>query len=164
MILRRTWTDSLDATKYGFTRSISINLPEAFNEAVGFYPIEGLAPEEMLLRTLSLILGLLISSILLFVTYFVSHRSYKDREKQSPFECGFDPKSSARLPFSLRFFLLGVIFLVFDIEIALLLPIPLAITTITSILVLSLFLFLFILIIGVIHEWNQGSLTWVYNT
>ena len=111
MISRRIWTDSLDATEYGLLRSISLlHLPEAFAEAVGFYPIEGLTPGGMLLRTFSLLLGLLISSVIIVVRYFVSHRSSKDREKQSPFECGFDPKSSARLPFSLRFFLLGVIF------------------------------------------------------
>lgn len=117
----------------------------------------------MLLRTFSLFLGLRISFILLLVTYLASARSWRDREKQSPFECGFDPKSSARLPFSLRFFLLGVIFLVFDIEIALLLPIPLRLLAPTIIFLRAIFFFLFILSLGVLHEWNQGSLTWVYN-
>nr|AQM40063.1 NADH dehydrogenase subunit 3 [Capnogryllacris melanocrania] len=113
---------------------------------------------------------LLLSFILLFICVIMmslastlSKKSINDREKSSPFECGFDPKSSARLPFSLRFFLIAVIFLIFDVEIALLLPtiiifywsnlIPWTLITIT---------FLVILLIGLYHEWNQGALEWAH--
>ena len=108
------------------------------------------------------LLAFFIVLALLFVRFRLSFRSSRDREKRSPFECGFDPKRSARLPFSLRFFLLAVIFLVFDIEIALLLPLPLGIVIISREILLVGFIFFVILLLGVIHEWNQGSLSWAY--
>nr|YP_010460070.1 NADH dehydrogenase subunit 3 [Hierodula chinensis]UUC04270.1 NADH dehydrogenase subunit 3 [Hierodula chinensis]UVU19748.1 NADH dehydrogenase subunit 3 [Hierodula chinensis] len=102
-----------------------------------------------------------ISFIVMMLTNFLSKKNIEDREKSSPFECGFDPISSSRLPFSLRFFLIAIIFLIFDVEIALILPmtiIPFSsnmlIWTMTSIL------FIFILTTGLYHEWNQGSLEW----
>lgn len=86
----------------------------------------------------------------------------EDREKGSPFECGFDPRSSARLPFSVRFFLLAVIFLIFDVEIALLLPLPfVAVKRYSVVSLIAVIIFLFVLIIGLVHEWREGSLDWV---
>ena len=104
----------------------------------------------------------LIAVILLFiVAKILFTRSIIDREKTSPFECGFDPKNNARVAFSLRFFLLAIIFIVFDIEIVLLIPTPL----LTSILnssesIVVALIFLFILLVGLFHEWNEGSLKW----
>nr|YP_010693041.1 NADH dehydrogenase subunit 3 [Rhagoletis pomonella]QVT11213.1 NADH dehydrogenase subunit 3 [Rhagoletis mendax]QVT11226.1 NADH dehydrogenase subunit 3 [Rhagoletis zephyria]QVT11148.1 NADH dehydrogenase subunit 3 [Rhagoletis pomonella]QVT11161.1 NADH dehydrogenase subunit 3 [Rhagoletis pomonella]QVT11174.1 NADH dehydrogenase subunit 3 [Rhagoletis pomonella] len=104
---------------------------------------------------------IIISSVVMMLASILSKKTLTDREKCSPFECGFDPKSSSRLPFSLRFFLITIIFLIFDVEIALILPMILIIKisnifmwTITSII------FIIILIIGLYHEWNQGMLNW----
>ncbi|NP_008653.1 NADH dehydrogenase subunit 3 (mitochondrion) [Ceratitis capitata] len=104
---------------------------------------------------------IIITSVVMALASILSKKSLTDREKCSPFECGFDPKSSSRLPFSLRFFLITIIFLIFDVEIALILPMILIISisnifmwTITSIV------FIIILIIGLYHEWNQGMLNW----
>nr|AQP28189.1 NADH dehydrogenase subunit 3 [Microcerotermes sp. G689] len=104
---------------------------------------------------------ILLSSAIMVLTTLISKKMNEDREKSSPFECGFDPKNSARLPFSSRFFLIAVIFMIFDVEIALLLPMPITMLTsnIKSWMIISL-VFLLILIVGLYHEWNQGSLEW----
>nr|AGU46615.1 NADH dehydrogenase subunit 3 [Quasipaa jiulongensis] len=84
-----------------------------------------------------------------------------DTEKLSPYECGFDPLGSARLPYSMRFFLVAILFLLFDLEIALLLPSPWAMqlpNPITTIFWASIILLL--LTIGFIYEWLQGGLEW----
>nr|AYB71577.1 NADH dehydrogenase subunit 3 [Platorchestia sp. AKP-2018] len=109
-----------------------------------------------------IIMTFLISVLLVLIVFILGNKTHSDREKLSPFECGFDPFKKARIPFSLRFFLITVIFLVFDVEIALLLPLgllsvfPNLITLGLSIMILTL-----ILILGLVHEWNQGALKWV---
>nr|QFQ51709.1 NADH dehydrogenase subunit 3 [Psorodonotus venosus] len=106
---------------------------------------------------------IILSSIVMGLASILSKKTINDREKSSPFECGFDPKSSARLPFSLRFFLIAVIFLIFDVEIALLLPVIIIMNWSNIMLwtIISTF-FLFILLLGLYHEWNQGALEWAY--
>nr|YP_010954673.1 NADH dehydrogenase subunit 3 [Dorcus curvidens]WMW30058.1 NADH dehydrogenase subunit 3 [Dorcus curvidens] len=105
---------------------------------------------------------MLISSVMMMISSILSKKTFIDREKSSPFECGFDPKSSPRLPFSLQFFLIAVIFLIFDVEIALLIPLV-SILKISKIhLFWSMaFFFISILLIGLYHEWNQGALEWM---
>nr|YP_009003689.1 NADH dehydrogenase subunit 3 [Iwatanemertes piperata]AHB53114.1 NADH dehydrogenase subunit 3 [Iwatanemertes piperata] len=108
------------------------------------------------------LISLVVSLMVCGVAWSLSRRGLSDREKSSPFECGFDPKSSARVPFSMRFFLLAVIFLIFDIEIALLLPFPfVAVSSVSFVGVWAVLLFLVILIFGLLHEWREGSLDWV---
>nr|APX40778.1 NADH dehydrogenase subunit 3 [Cryptocephalus lividimanus] len=112
----------------------------------------------MLLSTIMISMILVIMILLLNL---ISKKSFSDREKSSPFECGFDPKTSARLPFSMQFFLIAIIFLIFDVEIALLIPLIKSMTnsSLISFSMISVF-FILILIIGLIHEWNQGALNW----
>nr|YP_010161644.1 NADH dehydrogenase subunit 3 [Flavoperla hatakeyamae]QRH19533.1 NADH dehydrogenase subunit 3 [Flavoperla hatakeyamae] len=115
----------------------------------------------MMLTLMFAIIILVVCGIVMMLASVLSKKSITDREKSSPFECGFDPKSFSRLPFSLRFFLIAVIFLIFDVEIALLLPLALICpaSNITSWTVIGM-LFLFILLVGLYHEWNQGALEW----
>nr|ACS37060.1 NADH dehydrogenase subunit 3 [Rhinatrema nigrum] len=84
-----------------------------------------------------------------------------DTEKLSPYECGFDPLGSARLPFSIRFFLVAILFLLFDLEIALLLPTPWALQLASPPTSLTLAaVILMLLTLGLIYEWYQGGLEW----
>uniref|UniRef100_UPI00315DEA7A NADH dehydrogenase subunit 3 n=1 Tax=Porphyrio mantelli TaxID=54484 RepID=UPI00315DEA7A len=110
--------------------------------------------------TFMLILSLALSTALITLNSWLTQTN-PDSEKLSPYECGFDPLGSARLPFSIRFFLVAILFLLFDLEIALLLPLPWATqlqsptTTLTwtSIIIL-------LLALGLVYEWMQGGLEW----
>nr|YP_003848793.1 NADH dehydrogenase subunit 3 [Hapalogenys nigripinnis]ADL14731.1 NADH dehydrogenase subunit 3 [Hapalogenys nigripinnis] len=112
-----------------------------------------------LIMTIALItLGL---SVILAVVSFWPPQMLPDHEKLSPYECGFDPLGSARLPFSIRFFLVAILFLLFDLEIALLLPLPwgdqLAAPLWTFIWASAI---LALLTLGLVYEWPQGGLEW----
>nr|QUB07091.1 NADH dehydrogenase subunit 3 [Chlamisus sp. N29] len=115
----------------------------------------------LLIKTLGIVLTILM--IMMTLLNFLAKKTFMDREKSSPFESGFDPKSSSRLPFSLQFFLIAVIFLIFDIEIVLLFPlIKIIKSTNMTLYSLSSMMFIAILIIGLFHELNQGALDWKF--
>nr|QNN84971.1 NADH dehydrogenase subunit 3 [Numida meleagris] len=110
--------------------------------------------------TFTMSLSFVLSTALATLNFWLAQMT-PDSEKLSPYECGFDPLGSARLPFSIRFFLVAILFLLFDLEIALLLPLPWAIqlqsplTTLTwTTTIISL------LTLGLIYEWTQGGLEW----
>nr|YP_009227661.1 NADH dehydrogenase subunit 3 [Phlaeoba tenebrosa]AHI52115.1 NADH dehydrogenase subunit 3 [Phlaeoba tenebrosa] len=115
----------------------------------------------MLILTLSILISFIIPMIVMLIATTLSKKLINDREKSSPFECGFDPKSSARMPFSLRFFLIAVIFLIFDVEIALILPIVIIMKTSNIMMWTSATMFFILVLLGgLYHEWNQGALQW----
>nr|YP_001994308.1 NADH dehydrogenase subunit 3 [Maulisia mauli]WNH24116.1 NADH dehydrogenase subunit 3 [Maulisia argipalla]BAG49404.1 NADH dehydrogenase subunit 3 [Maulisia mauli] len=100
-------------------------------------------------------------SVILTIVAFWLPLMNPDAEKLSPYECGFDPLGSARLPFSLRFFLVAILFLLFDLEIALLLPLPWATQLLTPVYTfLWAAAVLALLTLGLIYEWTQGGLEW----
>nr|WNV64227.1 NADH dehydrogenase subunit 3 [Boulenophrys kuatunensis] len=107
-----------------------------------------------------ILISLALTLILAFISFWLPSIN-PDSEKLSPYECGFDPMGSARLPFSMRFFLVAILFLLFDLEIALLLPTPWAIHLPSP---LQTFfwasLIIIILTLGLIYEWIQGGLEW----
>nr|APG38397.1 NADH dehydrogenase subunit 3 [Kaloula kokacii] len=100
-------------------------------------------------------------SVILAVASFWLPSLNPDTEKLSPYECGFDPLGSARLPYSMRFFLVAILFLLFDLEIALLLPSPWAMQLLSPThAILWTFAIITILTVGLIYEWLQGGLEW----
>nr|QHF17693.1 NADH dehydrogenase subunit 3 [Trichiosoma vitellina] len=116
----------------------------------------------MKLILLMILLTFLLSTIIMMIASILSKKSSHDREKNSPFECGFDPFGMTRMSFSIRFFLIAVIFLIFDVEITLMLPMvmTLSISNIKMWMLTSSY-FIFILIIGTYYEWKFGALNWL---
>ncbi|YP_010132265.1 NADH dehydrogenase subunit 3 (mitochondrion) [Antechinus flavipes] len=113
---------------------------------------------------MNMVLALLTNSILATIVVLIAFwlpQLYLYLEKSSPYECGFDPLGSARLPFSMKFFLVAITFLLFDLEIALLLPLPWAIQLSTTNTMLALAYALIILLTGgLAYEWFQKGLEW----
>nr|BBM35051.1 NADH dehydrogenase subunit 3 [Careproctus colletti] len=114
----------------------------------------------MNLIAIAVTVATLLTMLLTLVSFWIPQMT-PDYMKLSPYECGFDPSNSARLPFSLRFFLIAILFLLFDLEIALLLPLPwgnqLASPALTLFWTAAI---LILLTLGLIHEWFQGGLEW----
>nr|QEH58533.1 NADH dehydrogenase subunit 3 [Parambassis lala] len=114
----------------------------------------------MNLVTTVIIISLALSTVLAIVSFWLPQMT-PDHEKLSPYECGFDPLGTARLPFSMRFFLVAILFLLFDLEIALLLPLPWGDQLTNPLLTFSwASMVLIILTLGLIYEWIQGGLEW----
>ena len=107
----------------------------------------------MFIPIIATLTAVVIATLVFSLAKILRARTNRDREKTSPFECGFDPKNNARVPFSLRFFILAIIFIVFDIEIVLLIPLPILNTIINKIQAeTATIVFLVILLLGLFHE------------
>ncbi|NEV49082.1 hypothetical protein EUZ93_01035 [Wolbachia pipientis] len=96
--------------------------------------------------------------MLILLNFLISKKSFIDREKISPFECGFDPLSNNRIPFNINFFIIRLIFLIFDIEIILLIPFIYLILNFSLIIILIIYIFIFILIFRLLIEYREFSL------
>nr|QKN18996.1 NADH dehydrogenase subunit 3 [Cynopterus sphinx] len=109
---------------------------------------------------LTLLVDSLIASLLVLIAFWMPQMNTY-AEKSSPYECGFDPMGSARIPFSMKFFLVAITFLLFDLEIALLLPLPWASQTnsLKAMLMMSLML-ISLLAISLAYEWSHKGLEW----
>lgn len=102
-----------------------------------------------------------VGLLLVTLSYIASKLRAKNIEKLSTYECGFEPFDNAtRLPFDIHFYIVGVLFLIFDVEIALLFPWVLALPHIQFFEFFVVTIFIVILILGFIYEWFGGVLTW----
>ena len=102
----------------------------------------------------------LILSLGFLILNFAFSPKNPDPEKLSAYECGFEPFSDSRMEFDIRFYLVAILFIIFDLEIAFLFPWAITLGNIGLFGFFSMMLFLFILTIGFIYEWKKGALDW----
>ena len=84
----------------------------------------------------------------------------KDAEKLSPYECGFEAFEDTRMRFDVRYYLVAILFIIFDLEIAFLFPWAVSLDTIGLFGLVAMGIFLAVLIVGFIYEWRKGALEW----
>ena len=108
---------------------------------------------------LFILFGLGLGALMLGVGRFVSPNR-PDPEKLSPYECGFEAFEDARMKFDVRYYLVAILFILFDLEIAILFPWAVVLPDIGYFGFVAMMLFLAILVVGFIYEWKKGALEW----
>ncbi len=103
--------------------------------------------------------ALILSTLLFFLSYFLVFQK-ADQEKLSAYECGFNPFEDARMTFDIRFYLVAILFLIFDLEISFLFPWVVALKSNFFFGFWTMIFFLFVLTIGFVYEWFKGALEW----
>ena len=108
---------------------------------------------------LFLIIALVLSCAFILTNFILSPKN-PDPEKLSAYECGFEPFEDSRMEFDVRFYLVAILFIIFDLEIAFLFPWAISLGNIGILGFFSMMIFLFILTVGFIYEWKKGALDW----
>ena len=106
-----------------------------------------------------LLVSLGLSAGFILVNFIFSPKK-PDPEKLSAYECGFEPFNDSRMEFDVRFYLVAILFIIFDLEIAFLFPWAISLGSIGLFGFVSMMIFLFILTVGFIYEWKKGALDW----
>ena len=109
---------------------------------------------------LFLILSLFLSFVIFFLSFLLSAKQ-DDKEKLMSYECGFNPFEDSRLEFDIKFYVIAILFLIFDLEVSFLFPFLVCFDNINISSLFILYFFLFILTIGFVYEWKKGALNWV---
>ena len=106
-----------------------------------------------------LFFALIFASLMLAVG-FAFGPNKPDKEKNSPYECGFEAFEDSRMKFDVRYYLVAILFIIFDLEIAFLFPWAIVLNEIGTTGLVAMGIFLLILIVGFIYEWKKGALEW----
>ena len=119
--------------------------------------------ETLLLEYLPILIFLAIAiglAVVMVAASFLIAKQHPDPEKLAPYECGFDALGDARRQFDVRFYLVALLFIIFDLEVAFLFPWAISLGDIGVLGFWSMMIFLAILTIGFIYEWKKGALEW----
>jgi NADH-quinone oxidoreductase subunit A len=119
--------------------------------------------DELLIEYLPILIFLGIAvglSVLILMASYLLARQRPDAEKVSPYECGFEPFEDARGRFDVRFYLVAILFIIFDLEVAFLFPWAVSLGNIGLLGFWSMMIFLGVLTIGFVYEWRKGALEW----
>lgn len=108
---------------------------------------------------LFLIIALVLSAAFIVINFILAPKK-PDPEKLSAYECGFEPFNDSRMEFDVRFYLVAILFIIFDLEIAFLFPWAISLGNIGLLGFCSMMIFLFILTVGFVYEWKKGALDW----
>ena len=106
-----------------------------------------------------LIVSLIFGLVLLAVGSILGH-GRKDAQKLSPYECGFEAFEDSRIRFDVRYYLVAILFIIFDLEIAFLFPWAVSLEAIGGFGLVAMGIFLGILVVGFVYEWRKGALEW----
>ena len=119
--------------------------------------------DDFLREYLPIMIFLAIAIVLAMVMAFlplIASKSKPDPEKLSTYECGFEPISDARRKFDVRFYLVAILFIIFDLEVAFLFPWAVTLGEIGAYGFWSMLVFLGVLTVGFVYEWKKGALEW----
>ena len=100
-----------------------------------------------------------LGGVLLGLGFLIGH-GRKDEEKLSPYECGFEALDYSRMKFDVRYYLVAILFIIFDLEIAFLFPWAVSLDAVGRFGIAAMGIFLAILVVGFIYEWKKGALEW----
>ena len=126
-------------------------------------PPETISMESLLLQYLPILIFLAIAiglAVALVVASMIIARQRPDSAKLSAYECGFDAFEDARTKFDVRFYLVAILFIIFDLEVAFLFPWAVSLGKIGAFGFWSMMVFLVVLTVGFIYEWKKGALEW----